>query len=221
MRDFDEIFAIAAGHKGGNAALEALLTKPLSAAALAETSGGRWLSAMARCVFQAGFNWKVIEAKWDGFETAFEGFDPARVAHFHDDDLDRLLRDTRIVRNGAKIASVIENARFVCDLERDHGSAGAFFAGWPNQDYVGLLDLLKLRGARLGGVTGQRALRRMARDGFVLSPDVCARLKAEGIVDFPPGSKRDMRRVQTAFNIWLEQSGRGLTEISQILAFSI
>ncbi|MBE1285525.1 MAG: 3-methyladenine DNA glycosylase [Rhodobacteraceae bacterium] len=221
MRRFEEIYAIAADRKGGAEALEKMLSIPLSREHLAKTTDDRWLAAMTKCLFQAGFNWKVIEAKWDGFERAFLGFDPVRVSFFHDEDMDRLLSDTGIVRNGAKIMAAVENARFVCDLARDHGSAGAFFAAWPASDFVGLLQMVSKQGSRLGAVTGQRMLRSMGRDGFILSPDVVARLIAEGIVDKAPSSKRDLAATQTAFNTWSEQSGRGLTQISQILAFSV
>lgn len=180
MRDFDELFAIAADRKGGADALEALLIKPLSPDALSATTDDRWLSAMAKCLFQAGFNWKVIEAKWPGTEEAFDNFDALRVASYHDDDMDRLLADKRIVRNGAKVMAVIENARFVRSLATDHRSAGVFFANWPNDTFVDLLTVLTKQGARLGGVTGQRMLRMMGRDGFVLSPDVVPVLSPKG-----------------------------------------
>ena len=221
MRSFAEIQAIAAERKGGAKALEKLLSKPLSPAALGKTTDDRWLATMAKCLFQAGFNWKVIEAKWDGFEAAFDGFEPGKVVLYHDGDLDRLLADKRIVRNGAKIAAVMDNARFVRDLAIEHGSAGKFFAAWPNKAYVELLQVLEKRGARLGGVTGQRVLRSMGRDSFILSGDVVARLIAEGVVDKEPKSKRDMAAVQAAFNAWAAESGRSLTEISRTLAFSV
>jgi len=221
MQDFDAIFRIAAERHGGAEALEARLTRPLPAAELAAIADDRWLAAMAKCLFQAGFNWKVIEAKWDGFETAFDGFDPARVAFYHDADLDRLLADTRIVRNAAKVRAVIGNARLVRELVVEHGSTGAFLAAWPDGDLVGLLRLLTRRGSRLGGVTGQRMLRSMGRDTFVLSPDVTARLIREGVVDKVPGSQRDMAAVQDAFNTWVGQSGRSMTAVSQVLACSI
>lgn len=221
MRHFDEIHAIAATRKGGPEALEMLLSTPLPTDQVAAQPADRWLSCMAECIFQAGFNWKVIEAKWPGFEVAFDGFDPIRVGFYHDEDMDRLLSDTRIVRNGQKIAAVIENARFLNELTAEHGSAGAFFANWPDADFVGLLELLSKRGSRLGGATGQRMLRWMGRNAFVLSTDVTARLVAEGVVDKAPSSKRDMAAVQAAFNTWSAQSGRGLTQISQILAFSV
>ena len=221
MRNFEEIFAIAADRKGGASALEALLSDPLSPEALGQTTNDRWLETMAKCLFQAGFNWRVIDAKWRGMVEAFDGFDPSRVGAYHDEDIDRLLSDQRIVRNGAKVMAVIDNAHFVQELAAESGSAGQFFANWPAETYVDLLALMTKRGARLGAVTGQRVLRSMGKDGFILSTDVVARLVGEGVVDKTPTSKRDLAAVQQAFNSWSEQSGRGLTQISQVLAFSV
>lgn len=221
MRSFGEIYAIAAARKGGAMAVEARLTRPAPLETLRATTDDRWLAAMARCLFEAGFNWKVIEAKWPGFEEVFDGFNLDRLAFGHDDDLHRLLADSRIVRNGAKIEAVLTNARFLQEIAAEYGSAGAFFAGWPASDFVGLLDLLERRGARLGGLTGQRALRRMGVDSFVLSPDVVARLVAEGVVTKAPTARRDLAAVQAAFNTWAAEANRSLTEISQTLAASI
>ena len=220
MRSFDEIFDIAASRHGGAESLEATLSKPMTPAALAEVPDDRWLSVMTKCVFQSGFNWKVIEAKWDGFEAAFEGFDPGACAFLEGDRLDALISDTRIVRHGAKIASVRDNAAFLLEL-RDEGGAGKVLGGWPSTDFVGLLELLKSRGSRLGGNTGQYAMRFAGRDAFILSRDVTARLIAEGVIDKAPGSKRAMAAVQEAFNTWMDQSGRSLTEVSRVLAMSL
>ena len=220
MRDFDAIFDIAASRHGGADALEAKLDPPLSAEALAAIPEDRWLSRLTRSIFQAGFNWKVIEAKWDGFEEAFWGFDVGRCAFMDDEAFDNLLRDTRIVRNGAKIATVRDNATFLMDM-RDRGGAGAVLGGWPSDDYIGLLEMMKKDGSRLGGTTAQYAMRFMGRDSFILSQDVTARLIAEGVIDKPATSKTAMRAVQGAFNTWMEQSGRSLTEISRVLAMSV
>ena len=137
-----------------------------------------------------------------------------------DDDLARLAGDRRIVRHSAKIAAVRENAVFLNSLAAEHGGVGKAFANWPRGDYVGLLAILKKRGARLGGNTGQYFLRFMGVDSFVLSRDVVARLIAEGVVDKSPSSQRQMQAVQRAFDTWHEQSGRSLTEISRVLALS-
>ncbi|MEM8988432.1 MAG: DNA-3-methyladenine glycosylase I [Pseudomonadota bacterium] len=223
MRSYEEIYNLAAKRKGGAKALDALLatTKPKSKRALSAVGDDRCLAEMTRAVFQAGFNWTVINTKWNGFEEAFEGFDPHRWAMMSDEDLDRLVKDTRIVRNAQKIKSVAGNAAFVLDLAQEYGSAGKAFATWPQDDYAGLITLMNKKGSRLGGATAQYFLRRLGRDGFVLSKDVAARLIAEGVVDKPPTSARAMQSVQAAFNDWAKESGRTLTQISRTLAFSI
>ncbi|MEL6099955.1 MAG: DNA-3-methyladenine glycosylase I [Pseudomonadota bacterium] len=220
MRHFDDIYAIAAERKGGANALEAMLTDPVPPRELAGLPEDRWLAQLTKSVFQAGFNWKVIEAKWDGFEAAFHGFDIDRNAMMNDDTFDTLLKDERVVRNGAKIQAVRDNAVFLSGL-RDQGGAGTVLGGWPSTDYIGLLDLLKKDGSRLGGATSQYAMRFIGRDGWILSQDVVTRLIAEGIVDKAPTSKGAMKAVQTAFNTWMEQSDRGLTQISRVLAMSL
>ncbi|MEZ5716684.1 MAG: DNA-3-methyladenine glycosylase I [Paracoccaceae bacterium] len=175
---------------------------------------------MTKCIFRAGFDWKVVEAKWDGFETAFHGFDPGRCAFMDDAEFDTLLSNPALIRNSAKLATVRDNAAFLLGL-RDRGGAGKVLGGWPSTDYIGLLAFLQTEGARLGGNTGQYAMRFLRRDAFILSRDVTARLIAEGVIDRPATSKSALAAVQAAFNTWMEQSGRSLTEISQTLARSL
>jgi 3-methyladenine DNA glycosylase Tag len=220
---YQAIFARAAERHGGAKALEAKLaeSRPKSPAELAALPDDRWLAEMTRRIFQAGFNWSVIDNKWDGFEAAFEGFDVGRWAMAGDDDLDRLARDTRIVRNPQKIRTVRENAVFLSDLAKEHGSAARFFADYPVTDQVGLMDVLKKRGSRLGGTTAQYLLRLIGKDAFVLSRDVTAALIAAGVIDKPPTSAKALAAVQEAFNSWMEESGRPLTQISRTLALSI
>ncbi|WP_170422784.1 DNA-3-methyladenine glycosylase I [Ruegeria arenilitoris] len=220
MRHFDEVFKIAADRHGGAAALEQKLSKPKSLEDLAAMPDDRWLSIITKTIFQAGFNWKVIENKWEGFETAFDGFDVGRCAFMDDEKFDALLQDTRIVRNGNKIAAVRDNAAFLLEL-REEGGAGQVLGGWPSNDYVGLLAMLSKHGSRLGGTSAQYAMRFAGRDSFILSQDVTARLIAEGVVDKTPTSKKAMAAVQEAFNTWMDQSGRSLTEISRVLAMSL
>ena len=221
MRTFDEIWAISAERKGGDAEVEKALGKPKAAAELIATPDDRYLSLATRCIFQAGFNWKVVEAMWPGFEAAFEGFDIGHCLMLHDEDFERLVSDTRIVRHGPKIKAVQENARFFADLAEEHGSVGAFLSGWPVADYMGLLEVLKKRGTRLGGNTGQYFLRFAGVESFILSMSVVGRLVAEGVVDKAPGSKAEKQAVQSAFNIWQAQSGRSFNEISRVLAMSL
>ncbi|MEM7428509.1 MAG: DNA-3-methyladenine glycosylase I, partial [Pseudomonadota bacterium] len=121
---FAETYARACERKGGEKVVRSLLSPEPSLAALRETTDDRVLSMMAKCVFRAGFNWQVIEKKWPGFEEAFLGFDPGRL-HFQPDEFwDDLTSNKAIVRHGAKIKSVRDNAAFVLDLAKEHGSFG-------------------------------------------------------------------------------------------------
>lgn len=69
---------------------------------------------------QAGLSWTTILRKRNGYRDAFAGFEPERVAAFGPDDVHRLMLDSGIVRNRAKIESTIDNARAVLALEQ-HG----------------------------------------------------------------------------------------------------
>lgn len=221
MRTFAELYDIAAGRKGGEAALEALLFTPTAPEALAGIPDDRWLSAAARAIFQAGFSWTVIENKWPGFEEAFLGFDPGRLSMMDDDLLDRLLKDERIVRNGRKIRAVGDNAVFFRDLAAEHGSAARAFALWPDEDFCGLLAMLKKRGSHLGGTSAQYFLRSMGRDSYVLGGDVVAALVREGVIDKAPSSAKAMAQVQAAVSTWRAESGRPMAHISRVLACTV
>jgi hypothetical protein len=61
----------------------------------------------------------------------------------------------------------------------------------------------------------------VGKPSFIFSPDVVARLIAEGIVDKEPSSKRELAAVQAAFNEWNVQSGRSLSAVSRLLAMTV
>jgi 3-methyladenine DNA glycosylase Tag len=219
---FKTILARAEKRKGGAEPLERLLPAKADAKALAALGDDRVLAEMTKRVFSAGFAWRVIEAKWPGFEEAFLGFQPARLVFEPDEFWDALTSDTRIVRNGAKIMSVRANARFVTDVAREHGGFGRFLVAWPSADEVGLLELLVKRGSRLGGNTGQMTLRFLGWDGFVTSKDVVACLRDAGLdVAEEIKSKRDLAKAQAQFNAWAEETGLPYATLSRICAMSI
>ena len=222
MRDFQAIFERAAARKGGSAALEALINEypPKSHPELVATPDDRWLAEITRSVFQAGFNWRVIDNKWAGFEEAFHGFDTRLNAAMSEDEFDAHLKDVRIVRNGQKIASVRANAQFLVDLAAEHGSASKFFADWPDSDLVGLLEVMKKRAARCSGETAMRLLRRMGKPAFITTRDVAIALVEAGVLAAPPKNRKDLQAVQDAFNAWSAATGRDLTAISRALALS-
>ena len=221
MRKFSDILALAEKHHG-KAGVKARLAEHMGGdAADLDRGDDRFLAGMTKAVFSAGFSWDVIDKKWPGFEAAFAGFDPHRVAFYSDDDIARLLKDARIVRNGAKIEATIANARFVVDTAKQHGSFAAFLKAWPTSDQIGLMEHLKKHAARLGGSGAMYFLRFNGWDAFILSGDVVKALIREGVVAKAPTSKSGMKAVQAAFKTWTKESKRPQREVSRILALSV
>jgi DNA-3-methyladenine glycosylase I len=66
--------------------------------------------------FQSGLSWLIILRKRENFRRAFHGFDVERIARYTDRDVERLMADTGIVRNRAKIDATIANARVASEL---------------------------------------------------------------------------------------------------------
>lgn len=223
IREFADIVADAARRKGGSAALETALaaTPASSPSTVAAISDDRILAEMSRWIFYAGFSARVIDAKWPGFEQAFNRFDLSHNAFMDDDRIDALSRDRHIVRNRTKIRAVRTNAQLLLDLAHSHGSAARCLAQWPDENYAGLLHLLQRRGSYLTGHAAMRFLRAIGKPAFILTDDVVDALTRERVITRAPRTPADQAAVQGAFNIWAQQSGRNLTEISRILAMSV
>ena len=221
MTPFAKLHKLAAARKGGAAALDKLIGKPKTRAALAKIPDDRWLAEMAKSVFRAGFNWTVVENKWPDIEAAFEDFEPDVIAGWSDEELEALLKDPRVIRQWRKLKAIRHNAHYVVELAEEHGSAGRYFADYPATDYIGLLDDLKKRGSYLGGTSAQYFLRMMGKDSFILSNDVVAALKREKVFDGTPTSKSSLKSIQSAFNRWVDDGGQSLTRVSRVLAFTV
>jgi DNA-3-methyladenine glycosylase I len=116
---------------------------------------------------QAGLSWSTILNKRDGYRRAFAGFDPAAIAAFGPDDVERCLADPGIVRNRAKVTATVGNARAWLELDDPVAVLWSFVDGQPLQNrWTTLGDLpastaesdamskdLKRRGFRFVGPT--------------------------------------------------------------------
>ena len=193
-----------------------------SARSLAQSKDDRWLAQMTRCIFQAGFVWRVVEHKWDDFEDVFFGFPPEKIVMLSTEQIDRFAQNPRIIRNRQKVLSVQANAHFILDIRREHGSFGKFIGNWPARELIDLFALLKKRGSRLGGMTGQRVLRNMGKDTFIVTGDVVRCLQRAGLdIGDNPTSKRELQLMQNAFNEWHEDTGLPYSHISRVCALSL
>ena len=72
-------------------------------------------------MFQAGISWRGVDAKWEGIRRAFSDFDPAQVARFGPDDVDKLVADEAMIRSRPKIEAVVDNAQTLLELDAEHG----------------------------------------------------------------------------------------------------
>jgi len=75
---------------------------------------------------QAGLSWATILKKRENYRRAFDGFDPSRIAHYDEGKVAALLADSGIVRNRAKVAAAIENAKAFLVLTADGQSFSDF-----------------------------------------------------------------------------------------------
>ena len=133
---------------------------------------------------QAGLSWMTILRKRDAYRTAFKGFDPATVARFRETTVDRLLTDSTIVRNRAKIESAIRNARVVQAIVKEQGSfdryAWSFVGGQPKR------NAWKAMGDIPAETAESRALSKdlVKRGANFVGPTICyAFMQATGLVN--------------------------------------
>src|SRR6266404_3011627 len=167
----------------GAAALEARLPKPRSAAELEAVPDDRYLSEMSRRIFRAGLKHSVVDAKWPAFEEVFHGFEPRRVRAMSDEAMEGLLGNARLIRHWGKLKSVRDNAAAMLVLAQQHKSFGAWLAGWPGDDIVGLWEALAKTFSQLGGNSGPSLLRMVGKDTFILTPSVTGALKHWGAIE--------------------------------------
>jgi DNA-3-methyladenine glycosylase I len=81
--------------------------------------------------FQAGLSWLTILKRREGFRSAFHNFDIDRVAEMTEQDVERLLQDTGIIRHRGKIESTINNAQRAQGIIAELGSLGAL--AWSHE----------------------------------------------------------------------------------------
>lgn len=75
---------------------------------------------------QAGLSWDTILKKRGHYRTAFDDFDPARVARYTPRKIERLLADAGIVRNRLKVESAVKNAKTFLAVQKEAGSFDAY-----------------------------------------------------------------------------------------------
>ena len=130
--------------------------------------------------FQSGLSWLIILRKREGFRAAFGQFDLATVASYDGSDVERLLADSGIVRNRAKIEAAIANARAA--LELDGGLLGHVHAFAPHTHAAPPRTLSEVRAQSEESKALAKDLRKRGFR-FVGPTTMYALMQATGIVD--------------------------------------
>jgi DNA-3-methyladenine glycosylase I len=133
---------------------------------------------------QAGLSWLTILRKREGYRRAFADFDPRKVARFDARRIARLLQDPAIVRNRAKLASAVKNARAFLAVQEEFGSFAAyqwrFVDGRPVQNRSSSLQEIPARSETSDAFSKDLRARGFS---FVGSTIIYAHMQAVGMVN--------------------------------------
>ncbi|MEE1813124.1 DNA-3-methyladenine glycosylase I [Streptomyces sp. BE133] len=132
--------------------------------------------------FQSGLSWLTILRRREGFRSAFAGFKIPAVADFTDADKERLLADSGIIRNRAKIDATLANAKVLAgwragELDELLWSYAPDPAGRPAPRTVGDVPAVTPESTALAKDLKKRGLR------FVGPTTAYALMQACGLVD--------------------------------------
>ena len=81
---------------------------------------------------QAGLSWRTIVKKIKGYQESFKNFDIEAVAKMSDNELDKILKDPKIIRNRLKVYSTRNNAQQMIKVQQEFGSFDNYIWGFVN-----------------------------------------------------------------------------------------
>ena len=133
---------------------------------------------------QAGLSWMTILRKRENFRTAFDGFDPQKVAQYDQAKFEQLMADAGIIRNRRKIEAAAQNARAFLDLQAEYGSFDTYI--WQ---FVGGKPLvntwMEMREIPAKSEQSEAMSKDLKKHGFnFVGPTICyAHMQATGMVN--------------------------------------
>ncbi|WP_369136862.1 DNA-3-methyladenine glycosylase I [Modestobacter versicolor] len=130
--------------------------------------------------FQSGLSWITVLRKRPAFRAAFAGFRIDAVAAFTDADVERLMGDAGIVRNGAKVTAVLRNARVAQQVEG--GLSALLWSFAPTGPRTRPKTLADVPATSPESVAMAKELKRRGF-GFVGPTTAYALMQATGMVD--------------------------------------
>ncbi|MCG2581703.1 MAG: DNA-3-methyladenine glycosylase I [Marinobacter sp.] len=133
---------------------------------------------------QAGLSWITILRKQHSYRSAYDDFNPEKIARYNDEKVEQLLGNPGIIRNRLKVQSIIRNARSFLDLKEQgvdfNDFLWSFVDGTPIQNHWQTLSEVPVTTAEAEAMS--RALKK-AGFNFVGPTIVYAFMQATGMVN--------------------------------------
>lgn len=133
---------------------------------------------------QAGLSWIIVLRKREGYKKAFANFDPKKISKFTAREVNRLLNNSGIIRNRAKIEAAINNAKRFLEVQKEFGTFSKYMWSFvKNTPIVHEIKTLKDYPAKIKEAEDWAA--DMKKRGFkFLGATVCyAHMQAVGMVN--------------------------------------
>ena len=125
---------------------------------------GGYFEATTTAVFLSGFRWESVSNIGPNFQKAFRNFSVDEVSAFDGRDVERLLEDSGIVRNGRKIEATIHNARALKATQTEFGSFVKFLRTLDDLEYKDRAKAISSRFRYCGRTGTSPFLRVVAED---------------------------------------------------------
>ncbi len=144
----------------------------------------KWFEFLLLEGVQAGLSWLLVLKRRENYRKAYDGFDFAKVAGYGEKKIARLLSDPGLIRNRAKIAASVGNARAFVKIREEFGSFDryiwSFVQGKPIRNRWRALAQMPAR-TEVSDLLSKDLVRRGFK--FVGSTIVYALMQATGLVN--------------------------------------
>ena len=135
-------------------------------------------------VMQCGLSWDIVLKKREIFRSCFDNFDYDKVAEYDQQDIERIMNTSGMIRSQRKIEAVIGNASCFQKIREEFGSFSDYLWGWTDG------KILLYKGHELGNIPAQNELSdKISKDlkkrgmKYLGSITVYSHLQASGIIN--------------------------------------
>ncbi|MBY8991904.1 MAG: DNA-3-methyladenine glycosylase I [Candidatus Lokiarchaeota archaeon] len=94
-----------------------------------------YFEILSKAVFNAGFSYRVVDAKWEGIKEVFYDFDPFTISKWTVDEVSFALNSPKIIRNPKKVNAIVSNAKIFLELVEKYGSFEKYLKTFREEPY--------------------------------------------------------------------------------------